>query len=73
MELRKQAILTALDAFVRQRAGLEFGNYGDVRSYRAEQRSITRDLHHYRELAAYVAMRESITADMPARGIAQCV
>lgn len=64
MEPRKQAILTALDKFVRQRAGLEFGNYGDVTSYRAEQRSITKDLHHYRELERYVSWRDSITADM---------
>ena len=64
MEARKQAILAALDKFVRQRAGLEFGNYGDVTSYRAEQRSITKDLHHYRELERYVTWRDSITADM---------
>lgn len=64
MEPRKQAIMDALDVFVRQRAGLEFCNYGDWKSYRAEQRSITRDLHHYRELARYVTWRESITADM---------
>ena len=64
MEPRKQAILAALDKFVRQRAGLEFGNYGDVTSYRAEQRSITKDLHHYRELERYVTWRDSITADM---------
>lgn len=64
METRKQAILAALDKFTRQRAGLEFGNYGDVASYRSEQRSITKDLHHYRELERYVMLRDSITADM---------
>lgn len=64
METRKQAILAALDKFTRQRAGLEFGNYGDVASYRSEQRSITKDLHHYRELERYVMLHDSITADM---------
>lgn len=33
MEPRKQAILDALDAFVRQRSGMDFRNYGDVTSY----------------------------------------
>lgn len=59
----KEAILMALDRFVRQRAGLEFGDYGDVRAYRAEQRQITRDLHDYRAIAAQVGWRESITAE----------
>lgn len=59
----KQAILDALDKFVNQRAGLEFANYGDVASYRSEQRSITKDLHNYRELRRAVSWRDSITAD----------
>lgn len=61
--VNKSAILTALDAFIRQRPGLEFGNYGDLRSYRAELRSITKDLHHARQLLAYVACRDSIPAE----------
>lgn len=64
MEPRKQAILDALDAFVRQRSGMEFGNYGDVKSFRAEQRRVTRDLHDYRAIRQAVALRDSITADM---------
>lgn len=64
MEPRKQAILSALDAFVRQRSGMDYRNYGDVKSYRAEQRSITRDLHDYRFLRRSVELRDSITADM---------
>ena len=64
MEPRKQAILAALDAFVRQRSGMEFGNYGDVKSFRSEQRSIARDLHDYRQLCRAVELRESVTADM---------
>ena len=42
--------LELLSSFVRQRAGLEFCNYGDVKAYRAEQREITKDLHDFREL-----------------------
>jgi len=60
---RKTAILDALDAFVRQRPGLEFGNYGDVTSYRSEMRSITKDLHEYRALRAAVQWRDGIDAD----------
>jgi len=60
---RKTAILDALDAFVRQRSGMDWRDYGDAASYRSEQRSITRDLHDYRELRKAVAWRDSITAD----------
>lgn len=62
IDLRKQRILDALGAFVRQRAGLEFGNYGDVKAYRAEQRSITRDRHVAEKLIGQVTWR-GISAD----------
>ena len=39
----KAAIILAFRVWIAQRPGLEFGNYGDVRSYRAEQRRIRRD------------------------------
>jgi hypothetical protein len=58
----KQTIIDALDRWIRQRPGLEFGNYGSVPAYRAEMRSITRDLHHARELLLAVSNR-SISAD----------
>lgn len=58
----RENILSALSAWVRQRPGLEFGNYGDVSAYRSEMRSITKDLHHAETLLAAVAWRESITA-----------
>ena len=64
MESRKQAIMAALDAWVRQRPGLEFGNYGDVTTYRAELRSIAKALHDYRELERAVLTADSITANM---------
>ena len=58
----KSAIIEALRTFSRQRPGLEFGNYGDLASYRADMRSITRDLSHAQELLR--AVRDSsITAD----------
>jgi len=36
-------MLEKLHAFIRQRPGLEFGNYGDAALYRKELRQITRD------------------------------
>lgn len=65
----RNAILSALDAFIRQRPGLEFGNYADGyrdtegrRAYFREMRSITRDLHDARTLLAYVGRTDAITA-----------
>lgn len=62
--LTKAQICDMLDAWIRQRPGLEFGNYGDVSAYRAELRSITRDLRDARTLLSAVRGRDSITADM---------
>lgn len=58
--MTRDQILGALQAFAEQRPGLEFGNYGDVTAYRAEMRSITRDLHHARTLLSAVRWRASI-------------
>lgn len=63
MEPRKQAIIDALTKFMNQRSGIEFGNYGDVKAFRAEQRSITKDLHQARVLLDAVKWRDGITAD----------
>jgi len=60
----KQTIIAALRKWIAQRPGLEFGNYGDVSSYRAEMRSIARDLQHARAMINYVAWHDSITAEM---------
>lgn len=57
---KRDQILAALSAFVRQRPGLEYGNYGNPTSYRAEVRSITRDKHDADELIAAVSWRQSI-------------
>ena len=60
---RKQQIIATLRAFVAQRSGMDWHNYGDVTSYRAEQRAITRDGKEARELLRAIEWRDSITAD----------
>jgi hypothetical protein len=60
----KKTLCALLDAWIQQRPGLEFGNYGDWTAYRSEMRSITRDLHHARAMLRYVEWHDSITADM---------
>ena len=60
----KTAIIAAIDAWIRQRPGLEFGNYGDWTAYRSEVRSIGKDLQHARALLRYVEWHDSITAEM---------
>lgn len=62
MLTERELILANLDAFVRQRSGMDYREYSDATSYRAEQRSITRDLHDYRTLRAAVQWREGIDA-----------
>lgn len=52
----KTSIVEALHRFIRQRPGLEYGNYGDPQAYRAELRSITRDLNHARTLLRHVEL-----------------
>ena len=60
----KPQLIQALRSWVAQRPGLEFGNYGDVSAYRAEVRSIGKDLQHARKLIDYVTWHDSITAEM---------
>jgi hypothetical protein len=60
---KKQQIIAAMYAFIGQRPGLEYGNYGDVPNYRAEVRAIGKDLTQARQLLRYVELRASITAD----------
>ncbi len=52
----KAKMLAALYAWIVQRPGLEFGNYGEVRAYRAEMRGITRSLHDARTLLRAVEL-----------------
>ena len=60
----KQTIIEALTRWVSQRPGLDYGNYGDPVAYRAEVRSIGKDLQHARAMLNYVAWHDSITAEM---------
>ncbi len=62
--MNKAHILAALRAWVNQRPGLEFGNYGEVKAYRSELRSITKDRAQALELIRAVEWRDSITAEM---------
>lgn len=58
----RDRILAALESFARQRPGLDYANYGDPVSYRAESRAITRDLHHVYTLLHRVQLAPSITS-----------
>ena len=60
--MTKQQILQALQTWINQRPGLEFGNYGNLSSYRAELRSIAKDKRDAQVLLTAVALRDSITA-----------
>tara|TARA_R110000868_G_scaffold84294_2_gene237696 strand:+ start:1436 stop:1882 length:447 start_codon:yes stop_codon:yes gene_type:complete len=60
---KKQQIIAAMYAFIGQRPGLEYGNYGEPVSYRAEVRAIGKDLTQARQLLRYVELRNSISAD----------
>lgn len=63
MERSKEYLLRCIRAFVAQRPGMEFGNYGDVAAYRSESRSITKDRHDAERLIDQVAWRDSITTE----------
>ncbi len=60
---RKSLILDALRAFINQRSGIEFGNYGDVKAFRAEQRGIQKDRRAALELLRAVELSSEIGAD----------
>jgi hypothetical protein len=57
----KEQVINLLDAWIRQRPGLEFCNYGDWKNYSAELRQITKDLHDARALLRAVEL-SAITA-----------
>jgi len=62
MKPTKEEIIALLDAWIRQRPGLEYGNYGDPVAYRAEIRSIGKDLQHARALLRAVEL-SGVTAE----------
>jgi hypothetical protein len=59
----KNQIITLLDAWIRQRPGLEFGNYGDVTAYRSESRRIQRQLRDARELLLAAELALGMTGE----------
>jgi hypothetical protein len=58
----KTELLDNLFTWIRQRPGLDYGNYGDPTSYRAELRHIRKDLHHARTLLRAVEL-SSLSGD----------
>lgn len=54
--MTKDALLQAIDAFIRQRPGFEPGNYGDRASYMIDVRRATRDLNHARALLRWARL-----------------
>lgn len=64
--MERQTILNALEAFAESRPGIDPRNYGGGmegwRAYRAESRSVTRDLKHARIFLRAVE-RSSLTAE----------
>lgn len=63
MKATKQTILNALRAWVNQRPGLDYCNYGDPTSYRAEARGIARDKKDALALLSACELSDGVTAD----------
>lgn len=59
----KAELIESLRQFAEQRPGLEFGNYADTASYRAESRRITRQLADAKRMLLAVERMDSIGAD----------
>jgi hypothetical protein len=61
--INKATIIAMLRTWIRQRPGLEFGNYGQIAPYRAELRQIAKDKRDAETLLRAVEWRDSITAE----------
>ena len=61
-EQNKTRIIESLRVWIARRPGLDYANYGEPKSYRAEVRGITKDLHHARDMIRAVEL-SSITGD----------
>jgi hypothetical protein len=48
-EVKTNELIPLFWDFIEQRPNLEYGNYGELKSYRAEQRHITAQLHRARK------------------------
>ncbi len=62
-KMTQKTSIAALRAFIAQRPGLDYANYGDPKSYNAEARSIRRDGSDARQILAIVEARDEITAE----------
>lgn len=60
--MTKTAIINALRAFINQRSGINYANYGDRTAFLGDYRPIVTRGQHARQLLAQVALRDSITA-----------
>jgi hypothetical protein len=60
----RKLILNAFATFIRSRPGLEYGNYGDPASYRAECRQIARDKRDAETLLSAVALSPITTEEL---------
>lgn len=60
---KKQELIESLRQFAEQRPGLEFCNYGDTASYRAESYRIFRQLQDAKRMLIAVEKLHSISAD----------
>lgn len=63
MNTTKEKIIAELHKFISKRPGMDFADYGDVTTYRADYRGILKDYDHARQLLRFVEMSCSITAD----------
>lgn len=59
----KSAIISALRAFVAQRSGIEYANYGERSSFMGDYRRILKDGRDARLLFSAIEWRDSITAE----------
>ena len=60
----KQTILAALRAFVSQRSGMNFADYGEREAFMSDYRPMLREGRDARTLLAAIEWRDSITAEM---------
>lgn len=63
MKPTKQAIVSALRAFIQQRSGIDWSNYGGSReAFMSDYRAVLKHGRHARQLLREVELRESIPA-----------
>lgn len=63
MKTTKSTTIEALRAFIAQRSGIEYADYGERESFMGDYRPILKHGRHARALLRAVELRDSITAD----------